>query len=223
MKLFPSLRRVVFFFGSVASVSVSMAVEYEKDIMPIFMEKCADCHSNESGKSKGGLKFDDPAHFHGRFSKNSVVVPGDWDASYLFLTLFRPADDKDAMPPEGKGERLTQDEVKLVMQWIADGAEINGERGEKGEMPENLADLLRDLPPSAGGTAGTGMKPELANGELPKRPEMEEWTNAEGRALKAALLGVDGDVAILRTSDGRVHRYPIANLSEESQKRLSER
>ncbi|MCB1229127.1 MAG: hypothetical protein KDN19_02610 [Verrucomicrobiae bacterium] len=200
--------------------SVASAVEYEKDIMPIFMEKCADCHSNESGKAKGGLKFDDPAHFHGRFEKNSVVVPGDWDASYLFLTLFRPADDKEAMPPKGKGERLTRDEVTLVMQWISEGAPINGERGERGEMPENLADLLQDLPPSAGGTAGTNMKPSLADDALPARPVEQDWTNAEGRTIRAALLGVDGEVALLKTPDGRVHRYPIANLSEESRKKL---
>lgn len=199
------------------------AVEYEEDIMPIFMKKCADCHSDESGKAKGGLKFDDPAHFHRRFAENSVVVPGDWDASYLFLTLFRPADDKEAMPPKGKGERLTREEVTLVMQWIAEGAPINGERGERGEMPENLADLLQDLPPSAGGTAGTGMKPSLADGELPKRPEEEDWTNTEGRTIRAALLGVEGDTALLRTADGRVHRYPVANLSEESRKKLEGR
>lgn len=199
------------------------AAEYEKDIMPIFMEKCADCHSNESGEIKGGLKFDDPAHFHGRFAKNSVVVPGDWDASYLFLTLFRPADDKEAMPPKGKGERLTREEVTLVMQWISEGAPINGTRGERGEMPGELADLLRDLPPSAGGTAGTGMKPKLADGELPRRPVEEDWTNTEGRTIRAALLGVKEGAALLRTADGRVHRYPVANLSEESRKKLESR
>ena len=43
----------------------SWAVEYERDIMPIFEKKCGECHSNASGKAKGGLKFDDPEHFHG--------------------------------------------------------------------------------------------------------------------------------------------------------------
>ena len=108
------------------------ALDYEKDIMPIFEKKCGECHSRASGKTKGGLALDYPAHFHARFEKNSLVVPGDWDASYLFITLYRPEGDDDAMPPKGEGERLTPEEVALVQEWITEGAPINGERGARG-------------------------------------------------------------------------------------------
>jgi len=211
------------------------AVDYEKDIMPVFMAKCAECHSDEAGNVKGGLKFDDPAHFHRRFDKNSVVVPGDWDASYLFVTLFRPADDKSAMPPKGKGERLTREEVELVMRWIAEGAPINRTRGPRGEMPENLEALLRDLPAHTQEGILGAMSAEPGGGERGDEtasapPVEEDWTNANGRTLRAALLGVErgegegGDShALLRTADGTVHRYPISQLSEESRARALER
>ena len=110
------------FLWSGVSFPPAIALEYEKDIMPIFDAKCADCHSVNSEKVKGGLKLDDPKHFQNRFAKDSLVVPGDWDASYLFITIFRPPEAEEAMPPKGKGERLTADEAKLVQQWINEGA-----------------------------------------------------------------------------------------------------
>ena len=89
--------------------SPAYSLEYESDIMPFLAEKCGECHGKET-KAKGGLKLDDPQHLAGRFAKNSVIVPGDWDASMLFITLFRPPDHKDAMPPKGKVEGTSKGE-----------------------------------------------------------------------------------------------------------------
>jgi mono/diheme cytochrome c family protein len=195
MKAFPLLVPCLLPFTAAAR-------DYERDIMPIFEKKCADCHSRASGESKGGLILDDPQHLLGRLEKNSLVVPGDWDASYLFITLYRPADDEDAMPPKGKGERLTPEEVTLVQKWITEGAPILGERGARGEMPE----------------AAESMKKE--KGALPEPSSPKSWTNREGKSIIATLLKVEGDVAVLRLANGTVHRYPIANLSDESRAAL---
>jgi hypothetical protein len=179
----------------------SCALDYERDIMPIFETKCGDCHSRASGTTKGGLILDDPDHLFARFEKNSLVVPGDWDASYLFITLYRPEGHEDAMPPKGKGERLTEAEVTLVQEWITEGAPIKGERGAKGEMPAGV---------------GTGMtKPVVAT------PKPREWKNREGKSITATLIGVEGEVALLRMSNGTVYRYPIASLSDESRAALA--
>lgn len=184
------------------------ALDYEKDIMPIFVEKCSDCHS-DSGKVKGGLKLDDPDHFQKRFEKNKVVVPGDWDASYLFVTLFRPEDDDDAMPPKGKGERLTPEEVVKVQRWIAEGAEINGEKGETGPMPKE-------------GEPGYIAVETGEKSAMPDRPAgPKTWTNREGKFITATLLEVDGEVAVLRLENGRVYRVPIESLSDESRAELA--
>ena len=178
------------------------ALDYERDIMPIFEKKCADCHSRASGESKGGLILDDPKHLLGRLGKNSLVVPGDWDASYLFITLYRPEGDEDAMPPKGKGERLTPEEVTLVQRWITEGAPILGERGPRGTMPEEAA-------------------PEEPAGSMTASPP-REWRNREGKVITATLLRVDGEFAVLRLANGTVHRYPVANLSDESRAALKE-
>ncbi|MDF1810661.1 MAG: hypothetical protein P1V20_00540 [Verrucomicrobiales bacterium] len=183
------------------------ALEYEKDIMPFLSEKCGECHS-KSGKAKGGLKLDDPRHFYGRFEKNSVVVPGDWDASLLFITLFRPADHKDAMPPEGKGERLTPEETRMVQQWIADGAPIAGKSGETGPMPKK-------------GDAGYIEAAGEPAPEMTAEPVEENWTNTQGKTIRATLIRVEGGKAWLKMKNGTVHKYPVNLLSEESRARLS--
>lgn len=176
------------------------ALDYEKDIMPIFVEKCSDCHSRTSGQSKGGLILDDPKHLLGRLGKNNLVVPGDWDASYLFITLYRPADDEDAMPPKGKGERLTPEEVKLVQQWITEGAPLLGERGERGTMPE-------EEKPAA--------MPAGAPANAPR-----QWTNREGKTITATLVRVEGGTVHLRMTNGSIYPYPVEQLSDESRAAL---
>jgi hypothetical protein len=190
MRFFSIILVLTFFAPSLEGL------DYEDDIMPILVKKCADCHSDASGKAKGGFKVDNPRHLLGRLQKNNLVVPGDWDASYLFITLYRPEGHEDAMPPKGKGERLTSEEVTLVQRWITEGAPILGERGERGSMP----DVMEDKP------------------EAPLPPQKpQEWSNREGKTMTATLVRVDGDVVLLRGTNGVVYRYPIENLSDESQ------
>lgn len=200
-RVFPGVKAFIFVLSLFLSVSLS-ALDYEKDIMPVFVKKCAECHSNESGTAKGGFKVDDPDHLLGRLSKNSLVVPGDWDASYLFITLYRPPGHEDAMPPEGKGERLTPDEVELVQRWITEGATIQGVSGEKGEMPE--------------------VTPKEPEGMRSTAPLPTEWTNLDGKTIIATLLKVEDGKALLRLPNGTVHPYPVENLSSESRSKLPE-
>jgi len=194
--------KVSLFIFSLALPAPLLSLDYEKDIMPIFVAKCAECHSNESGKAKGGFKVDDPAHLLGRLTKNNLVVPGDWDASYLFITLYRPPEHEDAMPPEGEGERLTPEEVELVQRWITEGAPIDGVTGEKGEMTES-----------------TPVEPE---GMTSMAPLPTEWINKEGKTIVATLLKVEDGKAFLRMPNGVVHPYPVENLSDESRAALGE-
>ncbi|NNC89469.1 MAG: hypothetical protein HKN82_13510 [Akkermansiaceae bacterium] len=60
--------------------------------------------------------------------------------------------------------------------------------------------------------------------EVPKVAEPLEgtWTNQEGVEIEAALLRVDGEMAVLKLKSGKTTRYPIAKLSEESQAKVRE-
>jgi len=216
-------RRPIFSLWLVGGLFLShacvQALDYERDIMPIFEKKCFDCHSAEADKIKGGLRLDDPQHFRGRFAKNDIVIPGNWDASYLFVTITRPHDAKEAMPPKGKGKPLTPDEVMKVANWIHEGASVDREKGEEGPDDYKPEDFIKFkdgvmVTDSFGNDANNASHPEAMSVE---KLEPQQWTNRQGTAITATFRGLLGDKVLLELKDGRKVPYPLANLSDASQ------
>ncbi|MDB4286659.1 hypothetical protein OAF06_01970 [Akkermansiaceae bacterium] len=189
------------------------ALDYKRDVMPIFKEKCYDCHSDKAKKVKGGLRFDDEEHFFKRFAKNDVVIPGDWDASYLFVTVVWPEHKKGAMPPKNKGERLTEKEIRTVAQWIHEGAKIDGEKGKKGSDELDPEKILK-FKDGRLVTEQFGPAPKVVE------PEWEEWTNSKGKAITARFRGLaKGKVTLELNKTGKRVAYPLDQLSKESQEK----
>lgn len=192
------------------------ALDYKRDVMPIFKEKCYDCHSSKAKKVKGGLRLDDEKHFFKRFTKNEVVVPGDWDASYLFVTLVMPQHEKGAMPPKNNGESLTEKEIRTVAEWIHEGAEIDGEKGKEG--PENWhPDKLLKFKDGRVVTEQFGEAPKVEKQE----PKWESWTNKEGKEITARFHGVAKEKVDFELKNGKRVSYPLEQLSKESRLRIS--
>ncbi|MGC6465847.1 MAG: c-type cytochrome domain-containing protein [Akkermansiaceae bacterium] len=194
----------------------AVALDYKRDVMPIFEKKCYDCHSSESKKVKGGLRLDDEEHFFKRFAKNDVVIPGDWDASYLFVTLVMDRHEKGVMPPKNKGEPLTEEEIMTVAKWIHEGAKIAGEKGEKGSkemLPEKILKFHN------GRLLKEGEQPPAA----PQEPEWEEWTNNQGKKITARFLWVKSEKVGFEMKGGKKVEYPLEQLSKESQERIKKR
>jgi mono/diheme cytochrome c family protein len=105
------------------------AVDYEKQILPIFQEKCFDCHQKERTdangkvkKPKGKLRMDSVAMIMKGGSEGIVLTPGDPAKSPIYITTTLPADDDKVMPP--KGDPLTKEQQDLVKQWIIEGAKF---------------------------------------------------------------------------------------------------
>ena len=193
-------------------------LEYERDIMPIFESKCYDCHSEESGKVKGGLRLDEPEHFRKRFGKNDVVVPGNWDASYLFVAITREPGAKGVMPPKGKGERLSPEEVMKVANWIYQGAKVGREKGERGSKEDDPEAIIK----FRDGLMVTESFDEVVPEEEPERKVLREWVNTDGKTMKAVFGRIEGKEVVFVREDGRQFKYPIAKLSAESRAVLKE-
>ncbi|MFC7337931.1 c-type cytochrome domain-containing protein [Haloferula chungangensis] len=198
--------------GSLFLTLPAIALDYEKDVMPIFKAKCYDCHSADAKKIKGGLRLDDPDHFYKRFGKNDVVIPGDWDASYLFVTVTRPHDDEQAMPPEGKGDPLTPEEIMTVANWIHEGAKIGREKGDKGDEEMDPARILKFKDGVLLTEQFVGEEAEPQAGPAPR-----EWTNQQGVTIIATFMGLKDGKAHLLLENGTNTYYPLSRLSEESQ------
>ncbi|MEM9282822.1 MAG: PSD1 and planctomycete cytochrome C domain-containing protein [Verrucomicrobiota bacterium] len=109
--------------GLIMAVLPAQALEFEEDILPIFEAVCFDCHSADS--QKAGLRLDLRAHMlKGGDSGLPTLVPGDPDASFL-MEVLDGSNPEMAMPP--KGDPLYDDEIALIKDWIAGGAQWEGQ------------------------------------------------------------------------------------------------
>jgi uncharacterized membrane protein/mono/diheme cytochrome c family protein len=108
------------------ATEASVVVAYS-DLLPLFEARCFDCHGR--GKSKAGIRLDEPATLVGKDRKGRIIVkPGDPEASSLLTVLTLPEDDDLAMPPEG--DRLSAAEIAKVRAWIAAGAPLPAAAGD---------------------------------------------------------------------------------------------
>lgn len=94
-------------------------VDFARDIQPIFEKTCLRCHGPEKPKSKFRLDNRESALKGG---ENGVdIVPGESAKSPLIHYVARLVEDME-MPPEGKGDPLTPEQVGLLRTWIDQGA-----------------------------------------------------------------------------------------------------
>jgi uncharacterized membrane protein len=91
-------------------------------VYPIMDDKCLYCHSEEAGKSKGGLWMDTYENLLiGGDSLDGdeyrTLVPGDSKQSYMIEVMVLPEDDDMHMPPPKK-KQMEEHEVKLLTWWV---------------------------------------------------------------------------------------------------------
>ena len=171
------------------SVMSASAVDFTKDIKPIFTQKCYACHAVSKGKEKGDVALDTPEKLAEVIKPGGHIIPGAPEKSTLLLSVKMADDDDEVMPPKGKN-RLTEAEVATLETWIKEGASLTG-GGSTPAAPVAAA-------PAAGGA--------------------QTWTSSDGKAIQASFAGMkDGDVLLKMASNGEVFQVPLSRLSAESQ------
>ena len=98
--------------------STKTGVTFAADIRPLFEKSCFKCHGAE--KQKGKLRLDSLEAVLKGGENGAIVTKGDSAKSGLVVSVAR-LDDDSAMPPEGKGQPLTKEQVGLVRAWIDQG------------------------------------------------------------------------------------------------------
>jgi hypothetical protein len=91
----------------------SSAVEFAK-VAPVFKDKCGGCHGGAN--AKGGLDLRSAKSTITGGDTGEAVKPGDPDNSLLWQQIV-----EGKMPPKNK-PKLTDDEKKLIKEWITGGA-----------------------------------------------------------------------------------------------------
>lgn len=101
---------------------------FESKIRPVLVKHCYECHSTESGKSKGGLMLDTKAAIRAGGDTGPAVVPGD-AAKSLLLTAIKHSDPDLEMPP--KKAKLPDLVIADFEAWIKSGADDPRESATK--------------------------------------------------------------------------------------------
>jgi len=91
---------------------------FEKEIRPLLIKHCYECHSEQAGKQEGGLLLDRRSGWLNGGDTGKAVVPGEPDASLLVKSV-RYQDENLQMPPD---DPLEAEQIQLLERWVRLGA-----------------------------------------------------------------------------------------------------
>ena len=110
------------FFGAFeAALTASSAVDFNRDIKPIFSDHCYACHGPDANKRKADLRFDVEESAKADLGGYAAIVPGNTKESVLMERLLTH-DEDEIMPPPKFKKPLSSDQIDLIKRWIEDGA-----------------------------------------------------------------------------------------------------
>lgn len=99
-------------------------ISYNFDIRPILSDKCFACHGPDPNKREAGLRLDMEEEAFRALKENPgthALVSGKPDLSEVFLRISSK-DTTLLMPPPNSNLKLNSREIKLIEEWIKQGA-----------------------------------------------------------------------------------------------------
>ena len=107
---------------AVSAVAQGAPPDFQRDVQPILVDHCAQCHGVDAAERKAGLRLDlrDSA-LKGGDTGSPAIVPGDLEASEL-VRRITATDPGEAMPPKSYNKPLSPSQVETLKSWIKDGA-----------------------------------------------------------------------------------------------------
>lgn len=99
--------------------SAKKDLTFAKDIKPLFEKSCFKCHGEEKQKAK--LRLDSLEAVKKGSENGDVIVVGKSEKSSLVHSVSGLVEDM-MMPPEGKADPLTKEQIGLLRAWIDQGA-----------------------------------------------------------------------------------------------------
>ena len=129
------LLAVLFELTGIPSVRAADSAFFEKQIRPLLVRHCYECHSEQAKERQGGLLLDRESGWLKGGDTQKAVVPGELESS-LLIKAVRYDDDNLQMPPEGK---LSAEEIQLLEKWVRLGAP-----GPKRDLNESEFSRLGD-------------------------------------------------------------------------------
>lgn len=106
--------------------AVDAPIGYATHVAPLLEAHCYECHG-PTGKADADLRLSDlvaAQESYFSFDWEALIVPGDAEASALFGVVSLARDAELAMPPQGEGEPLTEEQRALLRRWIEQGTSL---------------------------------------------------------------------------------------------------
>jgi mono/diheme cytochrome c family protein len=94
------------------------AVDFQRDIRPIFAEYCLACHGPDTRDRQAELRLDSPAALR----HDGAIRPGDSARSQLVARIVS-SDPEFVMPPPKTGKKPSPAQVATIRRWIDEGAD----------------------------------------------------------------------------------------------------
>jgi mono/diheme cytochrome c family protein len=112
------VKRLLFLLALCPPAIATAAIDFVREVRPIFEKHCYECHGEK--KQKSGLRLDiKVAALRGGEEQAPNIIPGKAKDSPL-LKLVTTEDKDERMPPKGEG--LSAAEIATLSAWIDEGA-----------------------------------------------------------------------------------------------------
>ena len=107
-------------------VSVSQGSEptldFNRDIRPILSDKCYRCHGPDADNQKSEFRLDTREAAIADLGGYSGIVPGNAEDSEIHYRIWEDVVEEERMPPPDSRLSLSEDEKRILDQWINEGA-----------------------------------------------------------------------------------------------------
>jgi hypothetical protein len=109
---------LVYFCGSGVRAQEPVTVDFDKDIAPLFRDRCLSCHGETRG---GGLSLTSKATWLQGGDSGAAFDVTAPEKSSLWIRVTAGPDEEHRMPPEGS--RLNAEQLAKLKRWLSDGAQ----------------------------------------------------------------------------------------------------
>lgn len=144
------------------------AVDFEKEVLPIFEANCIKCHGEK--KASGKLRLHSAEAIQEKMAKDEeLIVSGEAEKSELYERITLPADSKKRMPKGKDAKPLDKETIETIANWINEGAKFKSPEESPKEAPtEPAAEADGAQPQAPGESASADANP------LPEVPPADE-------------------------------------------------
>ncbi len=188
-------------------------IDYAREIQPILSEHCFHCHGPDENTREADLRLDTHEGAIAKSDKHAIaIVPGDPDASEL-IRRVTTQDPDDIMPPPDQHKPVSDAQVKVLREWIKQGAPYSQHWAfippVKKPLPEAVANPVDSWVKDRLGKDGISLSPPAPAEVLARRIYLDVIglppTPAEIDAF-AAEEKIDRSAAIAKLVDGLLAR-----------------